>query len=82
MALPSSGGLSLHSENLPDDDGLRALLPVFSASAETPAHTLGYGGPCGRQNDLPGARVRVFHLEAELYGAAFVSRAALPLLAS
>lgn len=83
MALLSSDGLFLHSENLPDDDGLSTFLSVLSAIAEMLAQSLGYGDPCLLQVDLIGAQVRLLRLEAELYGVALLpQRAPLPPLVS
>lgn len=83
VALLSSDGLFLHSENLPDDGGLSTLLSVFSAIAEMLAQSLGYGDPCRLQVDLLGAQVCLLRLEAELYGVALVPRRpSLPSLVS
>ncbi|WP_148039436.1 roadblock/LC7 domain-containing protein [Acidithiobacillus sulfuriphilus] len=83
VALLSSDGLFLHSENLPDDDGLSTLLSVFSAIAEMLAQSLGYGDPCRLQVDLLGAQICLLRLEAELYGVALLPhRAPLPSLVS
>lgn len=83
VALLSSNGLFLRSENMADDDGLGSLLSVLFVIAEKLAHTLGYGDVRRLQVDLEGAQVRLYRLEAELYGVALVPHGPpLPPLAS
>ena len=83
VALLSSNGLFLRSENMADDDGLGSLLSVLFVIAEKLAHTLGYGDVRRLQVDLDDAQVRLYRLEAELYGVALLPHGApLPPLAS